>query len=181
MTGGAHGQRRAATKRRNHGRCAPRPFPASARGRRRVSETSEGEGPKTQPPQLPSWDGRRPRAGARDQAAYFHSPSENSREASESKGLGPENPRRTLKASTCRTGSDNFPQATRLFARRRPMGRGRSHIAPFPAEPQPAGPTVIGHLAPVKNMDSHREWIQAPVLASLAAVADCRELHARNG
>jgi hypothetical protein len=45
----------------------------------------------------------------------------------------------------------------------------------------PLGPTVIGHLAPVKNMDSHREWIQAPVLASQAAVADCRELHARNG
>jgi hypothetical protein len=58
-----------------------------------------------------------------------------------------------------------------LFARRRPMGRGRSHIAPFPAGPQPVGPTVIGHLAPVKTMGSHREWIQAPVLASWAAEA----------
>lgn len=31
-----------------------------------------------------------------------------------------------------------FPQAARLFARRRPMGRGRNHIAPFPTGPQPA-------------------------------------------
>jgi hypothetical protein len=87
-------------------RCAPRPFPASARRRRRVSETSEGAGPKTRPPQLPSWDGRRPRAETHDQAAYFHSPSENSRTASESKGLVPEVPRRTLMASTYRTGSE---------------------------------------------------------------------------
>lgn len=35
----------------------------------------------------------------------------------------------------------------------------------------PLGPVVIGHLAPVKNMDSHRELIQAPVLASQAVEA----------
>jgi hypothetical protein len=45
----------------------------------------------------------------------------------------------------------------------------------------PLSPAVIGHLAPVKNMDAHREWIQAPVLASQTAVAGCHKMHARNG
>ncbi len=75
-----------------------KPATRTPRGSRR--ETGEGHG-----------------AEARDQAAYFHSPPENSRATSESKEPGPDNSeedaaRRQLVGRATR----GFPQAARSFA-----------------------------------------------------------------
>lgn len=142
------------------------PSQASARKRKRVSETSEERRvrPATQAPRSSRREtGEGPRAEARGQAAYFHSPFEYSRTANDPKELGPIIPGEgAAKAPTPRTGNEFFPQAARLFARQGPKGRSRScirrHEAGYPVPSWttfPLGPAVKGHLAPMMATDAH--------------------------
>ena len=113
-----------------------RPFPASARKRRRVSETSESAGPMRRPDSRSSrgeaGEGHEPKLMAKLLTSTLHP--KTPAHPTNRKSSVPTDPRKT--ARRCRLvgrAARFFPQAVRLFARQWPKGRDRRSRYPVPS------------------------------------------------